>query len=153
MRFAYGIFSSYVCQLDKRRRLWKKFFVDCRGLTGLFMKLAFQIMLCLKLDHSAKRNSDGYDSNYIPFYCLMIPLWILLPVAICDLLYILCSREYKKYHNYQSYAGRNSEQFTPFRWKRNGKKLLIFTWFLYWIWSFSVLFHSVHTKIFHKSFE
>ena len=60
------------------------------------MKLAFQIMLCLKLER------NDFD---IPTYYLMVPVWIWLPVTILDLLVILCTRKYRDYHNFQSHRG------------------------------------------------
>ena len=65
-----------------------------RYLYCVLMKLAFQIMLCLELEYQ-------YDDNFhIPLYYLMIPLWILLSVTVADLLVILCTREYRNYHNF-----------------------------------------------------
>jgi len=84
-------------RVSMRRKIWY--------LNGLEMKLAFQIMLCLKLDNEAKRESSSYVEDFIPLYYLMIPLWILLPATVIDLLVILCTSEYRNYHNYQSYGG------------------------------------------------
>lgn len=89
-------------RVSMRRKIWY--------LNGLEMKLAFQIMLCLKLDNEAKRESASYVQDFIPLYYLMIPLWILVPATVIDLLVILCTREYRTYHNYQSYGGRNSSE-------------------------------------------
>jgi len=50
-------------------------------LTCAVMKLAMQIMICLKLDN---RESGALD---IPLYYIMIPLWIVLPVTIADLFF------------------------------------------------------------------
>jgi len=50
-------------------------------LTCAVMKLAMQIMICLKLDN---RENGALD---IPLYYIMIPLWIVLPVTIADLFF------------------------------------------------------------------
>jgi len=72
---------------------------------GVLMKLAFQIMLCLKLEST---EGDDFD---IPTYYLMLPLWIWLPVTIIDMLVILCTRKYQDYHTFQSYRGRNHSDY------------------------------------------
>lgn len=45
------------------------------------MKLAIQIMICLKLENIGNGALD------IPLYYIMIPLWIMLPVTIADLFF------------------------------------------------------------------
>lgn len=59
-----------------RRKIW--YFVCA------VLKLAAQIMLCLKLENA---NNKGFD---IPLYYIMIPLWIMLPVTCVDVFITLC---------------------------------------------------------------
>ena len=40
------------------------------------LKLVFEILICVRLEH---------PSNPLPLYYVMIPLWIVLPLALYDL--------------------------------------------------------------------
>lgn len=53
-----------------------------RYLVCAFLKLGFQLMICLKLENPG----TGLD---MPLYYIMLPLWIVLPVTIVDLSYTL----------------------------------------------------------------
>ncbi len=61
-----------------RRRVW--------NLTCALLKLTAQIMLCLKLD---LENNKDYPGFKLPLYYVMIPVWIVLPVASVDIFYTM----------------------------------------------------------------
>ena len=67
------------------------------------MKLAFQVMLCLKL-------GDGtWD---LPTYYLLLPIWLWLPVTILDLIHILCTKRHYSYNTtLQHNRGRNNSDW------------------------------------------
>lgn len=52
-------------------------------LMGIFLKIAAQIMICLKLEH---------EEMNLSIYVTMIPLWILLPSLISYLFYNLIKK-------------------------------------------------------------
>merc|ERR1711862_1037329 len=56
-----------------RRKIW--------NLTCAILKLVAQIMLCLKLE---LENSTNHPDFKLPLYYVMIPIWIILPVALVD---------------------------------------------------------------------
>ena len=54
-----------------RRKIW--------NLVRVILKLTAQILLCLKLDFF-----DLYSPTILPLYYVMIPVWIVLAVTLCD---------------------------------------------------------------------
>ena len=54
-----------------RRKIW--------NLVRVILKLTAQILLCLKLDYF-----DLYSPTILPLYYVMIPVWIVLAVTLCD---------------------------------------------------------------------
>jgi len=61
-----------------RRKIW--------NLTCAILKLVAQIMLCLKLE---LENSTNHPDFKLPLYYVMIPIWIILPVALVDIFFTL----------------------------------------------------------------
>ena len=57
------------------------YFFLFRNLTCAILKLVAQIMLCLKLE---LENSTNHPDFKLPLYYVMIPIWIILPVALVD---------------------------------------------------------------------
>ena len=49
------------------------------NLVRVILKLTAQILLCLKLDYF-----DLYSPTILPLYYVMIPVWIVLAVTLCD---------------------------------------------------------------------
>ena len=57
--------------ISMRRKIWI--------LVRVILKLTAQILLCLKLDYF-----DLYSPTILPLYYVMIPVWIVLAVTLCD---------------------------------------------------------------------
>lgn len=57
-----------------------------RNLTCAILKLVAQIMLCLKLE---LENSTNHPDFKLPLYYVMIPIWIILPVALVDIFFTM----------------------------------------------------------------
>ena len=74
--FISSVIPLHHCRAAARYVRRKAWYLACAA-----MKLAIQIMICLKLENLGNGALD------IPLYYIMIPLWIMLPVTIADLFF------------------------------------------------------------------
>lgn len=71
---------------DPQNRAFKALKRTWWSFTCAILKLAAQIMLCLKLD---LEHSEEHTDFKLPLYYVMIPVWIVLPVTVVDLFYTM----------------------------------------------------------------
>lgn len=82
--FTDALFNILIrCKQETTRNLFKnKHYLI---IASIFLKLAFQIMLCLKLEHK---------SLNLQIYHILLPIWILLPLLITDISVTLFKNTY-----------------------------------------------------------